>query len=66
MPGFDAEKALTKENLESFMKMLTFGKFNGKFDTKIEGLGLSLLVSEVQNTELKVPKVCLSDSTLSM
>jgi len=39
------------------MKMLTFGKFNGKFDTKIEGLGLDMLVSEVQNTELKVPKV---------
>lgn len=55
--GFDAENALTKDNLENFMKMLTFGKYNGKFDTKIEGLGLNLLVSEVQNTELKVPKV---------
>lgn len=57
LSGFDAQKALTKDNLESFMKMLSFGKFNGKFDTRIEGLGLDLLVSEVQNTELKVPKV---------
>ena len=31
-------------------------QFNGKFDTKISGLGLDLLISEVQNTELKVPK----------
>lgn len=37
--------------------MLTFGKYNGVFDTKIEGLGLNVLVSEVQNTDLKVPKV---------
>lgn len=64
--GFDGEKALTKENLESFMKMLSFGKFNGKFDTKIEGLGLNMLVSEVQNTELKVPKVCcLGDESIN-
>ena len=55
--GFDAEKSLTPENLASFVKMLEFGKFDGKFDTKIEGLGLKLMVSEVQNTELKGPKV---------
>ena len=39
--------------------VLSFGKFNGMFDTRIKGLGLDLLVSEVQNTELKVPKVGL-------
>eukprot|EP00581_Thalassiosira_minuscula_P005189 CAMPEP_0183737966 /NCGR_PEP_ID=MMETSP0737-20130205/53501_1 /TAXON_ID=385413 /ORGANISM="Thalassiosira miniscula, Strain CCMP1093" /LENGTH=336 /DNA_ID=CAMNT_0025972389 /DNA_START=380 /DNA_END=1390 /DNA_ORIENTATION=- len=63
--GFEPEKALTKENLASFMKMLEFGKFNGKFDTKISGLGLDLLISEVQNTELKVPKVSKNIPTVA-
>lgn len=55
--GFDAGQALTKDNLASFVAMLEFGKFGGKFDTRIRGLGLDLLVSEVQNTALKAPKV---------
>eukprot|EP00579_Thalassiosira_antarctica_P000829 CAMPEP_0201869390 /NCGR_PEP_ID=MMETSP0902-20130614/2920_1 /ASSEMBLY_ACC=CAM_ASM_000551 /TAXON_ID=420261 /ORGANISM="Thalassiosira antarctica, Strain CCMP982" /LENGTH=336 /DNA_ID=CAMNT_0048394885 /DNA_START=260 /DNA_END=1270 /DNA_ORIENTATION=- len=63
--GFDPVKALTKENLASFMAMLEFGKFNGKFDTKISGLGLDLLISEVQNTELKVPKVSKNIPTVA-
>ena len=63
--GFNAEKALTKENLAIFMKMLTFGKFNDKFDTKICGLGLDLLVSEVQNTVLKGPKVSKNIPTVA-
>jgi len=63
--GFNAEKTLTKENLESFMKMLSFGKFNDKFDTKITGLGLDLLVSEVQNTLLKGPKVSKNIPTVA-
>ena len=63
---FDAEKALTKENLASFMSMLSFGKFkNGKYDTRIQGLGLDLLVSEVQNTDLKVPKVSKNIPTVA-
>ena len=62
---FDKEKALTKENLESFVKMLSFGKFNGKFDTKISGMGLDMLVSEVQNTELKAPKVSKNIPTVA-
>lgn len=57
MDGFDKEKALTKENLQSFMNMLSFGKFDGKYDTRIHGLGLDMLISQVQNTELKGPKV---------
>mmetsp|Transcript_17966 Transcript_17966/g.39295 ORF Transcript_17966/g.39295 Transcript_17966/m.39295 type:complete len:370 (-) Transcript_17966:71-1180(-) len=65
LDGFDADKALTKENLASFMSMLEFGKFNGKFDTRIFGLGLDLLVSEVQNTELKVPKVSRNIPTVA-
>lgn len=63
--GFNPEKALTKENLASFMDMLSFGKYNGKFDTKINGLGLDLLVSEVQNTILKEPKVSKNIPTVA-
>jgi len=63
--GFDASKALTKENLSSFMGMLEFGKFNGKFDTKINGLGIDALVSEIQNTELKAPKVSKNIPTVA-
>jgi len=62
---FNAEKALTKENLASFMNMLEFGKFNGIYDTKINGLGLDMYVSEVCNTELKVPKVAKNIPTVA-
>eukprot|EP00934_Nitzschia_sp_Nitz4_P002032 Nitzschia sp. Nitz4//scaffold45_size130396//53480//54518//NITZ4_003445-RA/size130396-snap-gene-0.140-mRNA-1//-1//CDS//3329552386//2032//frame0 len=62
---FDKDKALTKENLQSFMDMLSFGKFNGKYDTRIQGLGLDMLVSEVQNTQLKVPKVSKNIPTVA-
>mmetsp|Transcript_27442 Transcript_27442/g.60564 ORF Transcript_27442/g.60564 Transcript_27442/m.60564 type:complete len:326 (-) Transcript_27442:2237-3214(-) len=63
--GFDKEKALTKENLETFMGMLSFGKFNGKYDTHIKGLGLDMYISEVQNTELKGPKVSKNIPTVA-
>ena len=63
--GFDKEKALTKENLQSFIGMLSFGKFDGKYDTRINGLGLDMLVSEVQNTELKSPKVSKNIPTVA-
>jgi len=63
--GFDAEKALTKENLADFMTMLSFDKFNGKFDTRINGLGLDLFVSEVQNTILKQTKVAKNIPTVA-
>ena len=62
---FDKEKALTKENLESFVGMLSFGKFNGKYDTHIKGLGLDMYISEVQNTELKSPKVSKNIPTVA-
>merc|ERR1712039_346337 len=39
--------------LASFMSMLEFGKFNGKFDIKIEGLGMKHYVSEIMHTELQ-------------
>eukprot|EP00980_Cylindrotheca_fusiformis_P028139 scaffold22583_cov106-Cylindrotheca_fusiformis.AAC.10 len=63
--GFDKEKALTKENLASFVSMLSFGKFDGKFDTRINGLGLDMYVSKVQNTELKSPKVSKNIPTVA-
>ncbi|KAL7449876.1 hypothetical protein ACHAWC_001886 [Mediolabrus comicus] len=63
---FNAELALTKENLQMFMTMLSFGKFNNDtYDTRICGLGLDYMVSEVQNTELKVPKVSKNIPTVA-
>merc|ERR1719450_1821608 len=38
---------LTAENLASWMKMLEFGKFDGKFDTRINGMGIDAKVSDV-------------------
>jgi len=64
--GFDKEKALTKENLETFMGMLSFGKnAEGHYDTHIHGLGLDLHVSKVQNTELKAAKVSKNIPTVA-
>jgi hypothetical protein len=63
--GFDPAKALTNENIECFMKMLSFGKFNDKYDIRIHGLGMDMLVSEVQNTELKSPKVSKNIPTVA-
>ena len=63
---FSKEKALTKENIEQFMGMLHFGKnAAGQYDTRIKGLGLDLWVSEVQNTELKSPKVSKNIPTVA-
>lgn len=64
--GFDKEKALKKENLAAFMSMLSFGKNDeGNYDTRIQGLGLDLYVSKVQNTELKSSKVSKSIPTVA-
>ncbi len=63
--SFDKDKALTKDNLQLFMSMLSFGKFNGKYDTRIHGLGLDMLISEVENTELKSPKVSKNIPTVA-
>ena len=38
------------QDLDSFCKMLEFGKFNGKWDVKIDGLGCKYYVSEVEKT----------------
>merc|ERR1712151_222223 len=37
--------------------MLEFAKFDGKFDSRINGLGIDAKVSEIANTLLKEPKV---------
>jgi hypothetical protein len=63
--GFDATRALTKENIANYMTMLSFGKFNGKYDTRIHGLGLDMLVSQVQNTDLKSPQVSKNIPTVA-
>lgn len=63
--AFDKGKALTKENLQSFMQMLSFDIFDGKYDTRIKGLGLDMLVSQFQNTELKSPKVSKNIPTVA-
>ena len=54
---FDGAKALTPENLATFMGMLTFDKFDGAWDIKISGLGIEAMVSAIKNTDLKGPKV---------
>jgi hypothetical protein len=64
--GFDKEKALTPENLQSFINMLSFGKNDeGHYDTHINGLGFDLYVSKVQNTELKQSKVSKNIPTVA-
>ena len=66
LDGFDKEKALTPENLQSFMNMLSFGKnHEGHYDTHIKGFGLDLYVSKVQNTELKQSKVSKNIPTVA-
>lgn len=66
LDGFEKDKALTPENLADFMKMLSFGKNDeGHYDTHIQGLGLDLYVSQVQNTALKQPKVSKNIPTVA-
>ncbi|CAK0855224.1 unnamed protein product [Prorocentrum cordatum] len=48
---------LTPENLASWSAMLEFDKFDGKFDIRINGLGIDQKVSDIANTLLKEPKV---------
>lgn len=54
---FDASRALTDENIRSFMGMLSFEKINGEWDVVINGMGIDTTVSAIQNTDLKSPKV---------
>ena len=52
-----SEDVLTPELLQQCVDCLTFDQFDGSFDTKIAGFGMELMVSKVQNTTLKEPKV---------
>ena len=67
LEGLDQlSKALTPENIALFMSMLSFECMDGQtFDTKIHGLGLDMFVSQVQNTELKQPKVARNIPTVA-
>lgn len=51
--GCSLKDALKPELLASFVSMLEFGEFNGKFDVKIEGLGMKYNVSDIVNTKLQ-------------
>jgi len=53
------QEVLTADLLAELMGCLSFGKFrhDGKFDIRVKGYGLDLLVSQVANTTLKDPKV---------
>ena len=55
--GCELTDVLTAADLEKFCGMLEFGKFNDKWDVKIEGLGCKHFVSEVEKTVLKESKV---------
>lgn len=60
LPGGAFDKAvLTPENLQNWMGMLKFGKFNDKFDIHIDApsLGINLFVKDHANTTLKGPLV---------
>jgi len=68
---FDPRLALTDQNIASFLYMLTFEPFhnnnnnNNQYDTRIHGLGLDLLVSDIQNTILKQPKISMNIPTVA-
>lgn len=61
------DDALTKDNLESFMGMLSFGQHpeTQQYDTRIQGLGYDAWISAIQNTELKQPKVSKNIPTVA-
>eukprot|EP00435_Cladocopium_sp_Y103_P049465 s1628_g14.t3 len=58
-------EVLTPDLLQKFISCLEFGKFNGRFDIRISGLGYDLLVSEVANTVLKEPRVSKNIPTVA-
>jgi len=62
--GFDAA-CLTPDNLAAWSGMLEFGKFDDKFDIRINGLGIDARVSQVANTLLKEPRVSKNIPTVA-
>ena len=68
--SFDADKACSKENMASFINMLSFDKnpTTGQYDTRITGLGIdddAAYVSQIQNTTLKSPVVSKNIPTVA-
>eukprot|EP00929_Paragymnodinium_shiwhaense_P042883 TRINITY_DN22124_c0_g1_i2.p1 TRINITY_DN22124_c0_g1~~TRINITY_DN22124_c0_g1_i2.p1 ORF type:complete len:370 (+),score=55.13 TRINITY_DN22124_c0_g1_i2:119-1228(+) len=53
----ELSEALKPDMLAWFGTMLSFEKFDDKFDIRIDGLGLRYRVSDVQNTVLKEPRI---------
>lgn len=58
-------RALTPENIASFMGMLHFGPHGDGFDIRIDGLGVDALVSDIANTTLKEPAVARNIPTVA-
>ena len=56
---------LTPELLERCMAMLEFGEFSGGYDTRVTGLGLDCIVSEVSSTLLKSRSISSNISTVA-
>lgn len=52
-----SSSALSPELLKQLVGCLTFGKFEDKFDIRIQGYGYDVLASQVANTTLKEPRV---------
>jgi cytidylate kinase len=63
--SFNADAALSDENIGNYMQMLTFEKRDDKWDVIIDGLGLNTSVGEIQNTTLKAPKVAVNIPTVA-
>jgi len=62
---FDKAKALTDENIRSFIKMLRFEKLESGWDVVIDGLGIKTAVGAIQNTDLKAPRVAKNIPTVA-
>lgn len=65
LSDFDATRSLTDENIRNFVSMLTFEKSNGQWDVAIRGLGIDTTVGQIQNTDLKSPKVSRNIPTVA-
>eukprot|EP00746_Dinoflagellata_sp_MGD_P165007 gnl/MRDRNA2_/MRDRNA2_94031_c0_seq1.p1 gnl/MRDRNA2_/MRDRNA2_94031_c0~~gnl/MRDRNA2_/MRDRNA2_94031_c0_seq1.p1 ORF type:complete len:558 (+),score=138.79 gnl/MRDRNA2_/MRDRNA2_94031_c0_seq1:65-1738(+) len=59
------QDALKPEALAEFCGMLEFDKFNGKFDVKIEGLGLKYFISDIEKTVLKESRIATNIPTVA-
>jgi cytidylate kinase len=48
---------ITTERVQRLMNCVHFGHYRGKYDIKVSGLGIDALVSDIENTLLKEPRV---------